>query len=91
MRVSVCEDCFLNLEPEDMGKLMESVINGWQKEVDECNTKWTPEKKEEHMTEYSKFFVVDRSDKPLTFGEKTRLSKPDSRNLKVKVKNGLDK
>ena len=83
MKVSLCEDCFENIKPEDMGELMENEINGWQKEVD-ANPKFEAQKKLDYMDKYSERKITTRVDIPYGLGEVARVSNPRSEKLKVK-------
>ena len=85
MNVTSCEDCHDEFKPEDSQELMESVINGWQEEIDSILIEWEDEKKRNHMKEYSKKHIVDRSDKRLKYSDLSKLKKPRPEKLKVKV------
>lgn len=84
MTVSLCKTCYHDFQPEDMGELMESEINGWQAEMDRIN--WPKQKKLKHMEKYSKRYAVNRYDLPYGLDELVRVTKPDKRKLKVKTK-----
>jgi len=96
--IPLCEDCDDDIEPQHMAELMESEINGWQKEVDELvdwkdsvkpdGTIYTAEEKKlDYMVEFSAKFIKDRKNKPWTLGQKSKLAKPRKEKLKVKVRN----
>lgn len=71
MNVTICEKCKESMMPEDTVKLMDSVIKGWSFECDTLITNkvvridgrvWDEQVKKEHMDEYSKRYVVERTD-----------------------------
>ena len=61
MRVAICNDCKVNLNPEHNDKVMDCVKKGWQVEVDSFEH-WTKEKKQAHMEVYLKKDIVARSE-----------------------------
>ena len=86
MDIPLCEKCYDTLGPEHMQAVMESEINGWQHEVDECLPAWSDNKKLEHMTQYSKRFITKRTDKPFKAADNSKIKKPRKSKLRVKVK-----
>lgn len=83
--IVLCESCDDDIEPRHMADLMESEINGWQKEVDELLPDWTPKLKSEYMESHSKKFINGRQNRPWTIGQLSKLTKPRER-VKIKVK-----
>lgn len=87
MTVLLCSSC-ADLRPEDMGPLMDSVIEGWQFEVDTMLPDWPAEKKVAHMKDCSSLEAIDRLNRSFSEDEKKRLTKPDKDKLaKLKEKN----
>lgn len=58
MRVTLCKSCKANLSEKDSKTIMESVIKGWQKEVDSFSH-WSEAKKKEHMVKYKKLKIQE--------------------------------
>jgi len=83
MTVILCNHCHADFKPEDMKPLMESVISGWQAEVNILD--WTEEKKLDHMDRYSKKEVIDRADFPMSEDDKAKIQKPNLDKIKLKV------
>lgn len=88
MQIALCQSCDDDIEPKHMDHLMESEINGWQKEIDELLPKWEESKKSDHMDQHSKKFITGRKTKPWTLGQISKITKPRPEKLKVKVKKG---
>jgi len=86
MVIALCEDCDDDIEPKHMAELMESEINGWQKEVDELLPGWTNDRKQSHMEECGKKFINNRTNKPWTLGQLSKLTTPRKDKLKVRTK-----
>ena len=84
MTVILCNKCHDGFQPEDMKPLMESVIVGWQVEVNKLD--WKDEKKIDHMTSYSKLQVVDRYDFPMSDEDKKNIKNPDIKSLNLTVR-----
>ena len=84
MTVMLCTDCFFDVKPDDMKAIMESVINGWQSEVD--SLEWEDDKKFAHMDRYSKKRITNRADFPYSESDAKNIKKPDSKKLRVKVR-----
>jgi hypothetical protein len=61
MKVAICRDCQADLTEHDQPKIMKSVIDGWQVEVDSLNH-WTEEKRKNYMKKYSKLEIVCNSE-----------------------------
>ena len=86
MTVALCKTCFNALKPEDMQELMESEINGWQKEVDHAAIGFDKAAKIRYMKKYSKRYATGRKDKPWTGDQKKKIKKPRKGKLKIKTK-----
>lgn len=86
MSVAMCKKCESKLEPKDMQELMESEINGWQREIDDIVTKFTDVEKKKYMNQYSRRYVVARVDKRWTPDENKKIKKPRKSKLKVRTK-----
>jgi len=84
MTVSLCNNCHDNFKPEDMKPLMESVINGWQSELEVVD--WVEEKKLDYMDKYSKLKATDHGDFSYSDKQKKRIKSPDKKNLNIKVR-----
>ena len=84
--VTVCDECELKLKGSDCQHIMESVINGWQKEIDFKCKDWSDEKKLDVMTTYSGLNVTQRVDKPFPAVELNDIGEVDSRNLKIRTR-----
>ncbi len=74
MRVTLCEDCYIGFDPEQMGDLMDSEIKGWVWETRRTN----PEDKEARKVfkQAKKKFVKDRKDKKWSDKERAKIKKP---------------
>lgn len=83
MGVNICNDCYNDFKPEDMKDLMESVINGWQSEVDILP--WEEEKKISYMKEYSKLKAIGRKDVNYSAEQLAKIKDPDLNKLNIKV------
>lgn len=59
MRVAICKTCKAILTKDDEKEIMETVIAGWQKEVDGLKN-WSAEKKKQHMDTYSKKKIITK-------------------------------
>ena len=86
MPVTLCETCELNLKGSDCKNIMESIINGWQMEIDLKCSHWEDKKKTDYMDTYSKHTIIQRIDKPFPSVELNDIKKPDTNNLKIKIK-----
>ena len=82
MTITVCKDC-TELSPEDMGPLMESLINGLIVEIQRRPN--FEHKKRTDIDSISKRFITQRIDKPFKQEEVRRITKPDKENLKRKA------
>ena len=60
MNVAMCQGCKNNITDEQHTDIMQSVISGWQVQVD--NSDWTDEKKQAHMEKYSQLEIVSNSE-----------------------------
>ena len=60
MRVAMCIDCKNNLTENNSSDIMQSVINGWQVQVDSLD--WTKEKKQAYMDRYSQLEIVTNAE-----------------------------
>lgn len=60
MRVGICQKCKDELTLDDEPKIMQSVIKGWEKEIDDA--KWAKERKKDYMKIYSKKKIVCKSE-----------------------------
>ena len=94
MNVVICKPCKEYIRPEDMGKIMENEINGWQKDVD-LNPSFDNERKLEYMDYHSKLTIVSRTDIPYDIEQDVKITKPNEKNLvinvsPVKITGGLD-
>jgi len=63
MRVAICRKCKSEGKHDDTKKVMQTVVNGWKKEVDDLvadNKKpdWTKERGEKHMKKYSSLAIA---------------------------------
>ncbi len=68
MRVTICKQCKELDKHSDTSNIMECIIKGWQKEVDdlvadENKPNWTQEKANEHMEWYGNLEIVSDTDK----------------------------
>ena len=59
MRVVMCKPCKLTLTEKDEKPIMDSVIAGWQKEVNGL-IHWHKKKKDEYMKRYKKLKIKNR-------------------------------
>lgn len=82
--VTLCVDCEETIDPSDSAQIMESVINGWQYEVDSQLHHWEEDKKIEHMKTFGKRFITDRTDKRWNDEQIKRITKPDKKKLRLK-------
>lgn len=89
MLVVVCTECEENFDCTQSGKLMESVINGWQHEIDYACNDWIAPKKLAYMDKQSTKIIVDRDDKRWTIRPGDVVSVPESKNLNVKLSEEL--
>ena len=53
MRVTICKSCKEGLTDEGLEVVMNSVVKGWEKEVEGLNH-WSKDKKADYITNYSK-------------------------------------
>lgn len=87
MTVTVCKDCKEGLRTEDMGDLMESLIEGL---IVEINRKPDlEERKQKAIDAISSKFIIQRVDKKFTSDELTRITKPKKK-LKRRHSIGTD-
>ena len=68
MRVVVCKQCKEKGKQDDTKEVMQTVINGWKKEVDDLvadpkRPDWTKERGDKHMKEYSSISIVTDKEK----------------------------
>ena len=56
MRVAMCINCKNNYTEKDYNKIMQSVADGWEKELEV--SKWTDEKKQNYRDKYYKLQLV---------------------------------
>ena len=89
MLVAMCVDCRDKLAPEDTEIIMEAVINGWQREMDQIVEGWEDQKKLDYMASYSQRSIIDRLDKRWSDEEVKRVKPP--REDKLHVKTGAKK
>ena len=59
MRVAMCVTCKENYTKQDHNKIMQSVIDGWEKELEV--SKWTEEKKQDYRDRYYKLNLVTKT------------------------------
>ena len=59
MRVAMCIHCKQNHTEEDKDKIMKSVIDGWEKELETLN--WDTEKRNKYRDYYYKLKLVTKS------------------------------
>lgn len=83
MRVAMCDRCYETFTPEHSAEIMESVINGWQWELDNLLTHWDESFKKAYMGNMAKRHITDRSDKNWTENEKRAIEKPDTKKLRI--------
>lgn len=87
MLVSMCTTCRSTFTPDKAGQVMESVINGWVWETDHL-LNWTPDKKAQHVKEYSQRFITKRLDAP--WADDVVLPLPSAKKLhKLSAKSGV--
>jgi hypothetical protein len=72
------------MSPELIKPIMESVLIGWQSEVNSLD--WSEEKKLDHMTKYSDLYITDRADFPFSKDDREKIKKPDLKKLDLKVR-----
>jgi len=60
MRVAMCKKCKSNYTVKDNKPLMESIVNGWEKEVEHL-PHWTKDNKADYMKKYSKLKIKERT------------------------------
>lgn len=53
MKVAICKTCLLTVTDADKPKIMDSIIRGWEKELDSL-PHWSAKQKEDYMARYSK-------------------------------------
>lgn len=83
MKVMLCKDCHKTFSPSDCGKLMESEINGWYKEVEQCCSSWDQDRKDTYMKKFSKMYVKNRYERPFFTAKKEGdIKKPDPKKFK---------
>ena len=69
MRVAMCIQCKQSYSDKENDKIMQSVVSGWEKEVEVLN--WNEEKKEKYRKDYYELKIVTKSfGKPLDILEK---------------------
>lgn len=61
MRVCICKGCKENLKESDHNVIMQSVVKGWEKEV-ESLVHWTEDQRIDHMVKYSKKKILFKSE-----------------------------
>jgi hypothetical protein len=59
MRVAICKDCQETLSEKEHNSIMECVVNGWKKELEELHH-WSKEKKDNYMETYGKLTISSR-------------------------------
>lgn len=86
MRTSMCKDCYETFIPKDSGKIMESVINGWQWEIQHGLGKWLKSSQEQrhmYMKRYMSRYIVTRMDITWNDEQDKEAVKPLWKNLKA--------
>ncbi len=61
MRVVICKPCKAKLTDKDYAYVMNSVIKGWEKEV-EGLSHWSSERKKDYMDNYCKKVIITKSE-----------------------------
>lgn len=61
MRVVICKDCQKSLTENDYNKIMQCVINGWKKEIENNPDKWDRDKKKKYQDDYFILKIVTKS------------------------------
>ena len=61
MRVTLCKSCKSQLSDKDSDEIMQSVIKGWEKEVNSFSH-WSVAKKKEHMSKYKSLKIKGEKD-----------------------------
>lgn len=59
MRVAMCKSCQINLSDKDYNDIMQCVIKGWGKELE--NNTWSKERKEQYHNDYYKLKIIMKS------------------------------
>ena len=85
MTVSLCDKCE-NFPPERAGELMESEINGWKRECDELIGDWETIVRDGYLERQSKLHLVDRLDRRWNDDDRTKITKPEKKNLRLPEK-----
>ena len=81
MTITLCSTCDISLKPEDMGELMESVINGLIVQIQK--TPALEPKKQADIAVLVTKFITQRIDKPFKASEVPDITKPNADNLNV--------
>ena len=79
MSVAMCVNCKTNYTEKDYNKIMKSVANGWEKELEGLN--WQEEKKQNYREKYYKLNIVAKS-----FGKPNDILEKELSKFKKKVK-----
>ena len=85
MRVTICKQCKEKLTEADNREIMDSVIRGWQKEIERIQH-WSIEKKVAYLDRYSKRKIVCNSENKKDDLLRKQLDKWHKAKLKKAVK-----
>lgn len=75
LSIVICKECEENLDVKDIPAIMESVIEGWEWEIDNLMPHWSKTKKQEHIDSTKKLHITNRKDKPWSKEETKKIKK----------------
>lgn len=61
MRVAICKVCQSNLTEIDNDSIMQCVINGWKKEIENNPDKWDKDKSKKYQDDYFSLKIIAKS------------------------------
>jgi hypothetical protein len=82
IRISLCSECKFSLAGTHCQEIMESVINGWQSEVERAN--WDDKELIGYMRTYCKKHITGRKDVHWGEKEKKKIKKPRKEKIRFK-------
>lgn len=61
MRVAICKTCQGNLTETDNDSIMQCVINGWKKEIENNPDKWSKDRSKKYQDDYFSLKILVKS------------------------------